>query len=221
MIRNELPAATPQPAIFKRGQPGEYVRISFDIDDTLICGPSVPAEQYVRWWSRWRYPERLRHGARALMKELTRRGCRIWIYTSSNRPAHYLKSWFRSMGIPVEGVINQTLHERTVGRRGPSKYPPAFLIDLHIDDSPGVAMEGADHQFAVLVVSPDDPAWVERVLNEVDARISSNSDWSARRLVSSQSFDVKRILRNCLARISLWGYRIPAYAVGHTRSDPA
>lgn len=197
------------------------MRISFDIDDTLICGSSVPTEPCVSWWRRRRYPERLRHGARALMSELTQRGCRIWIYTSSDRPAHYLKSWFRIMGIPIEGVINQTRHERTVGLRGPSKYPPAFRIDLHIDDSPGVAMEGADHQFAVLVVSPEDKDWVDRVLSEVDARISSNSDWSARQLVSSQPFDVKRILRNCLARISLWGYRIPAYAVGDTRPDPA
>jgi hypothetical protein len=132
-----------------------------------------------------------------------------------------LKSWFASFGIPLEGVVNLDRHERTVGLRGPSKFPPAFGIDLHVDDSSGVAMEGADHRFAVLVVSPEDSGWVERVLHEVDARISANSHWSARQLVSSQPFDVKRILRNCLARISLWGYRIPAYAVGDTRPDPA
>jgi hypothetical protein len=171
----------------------QCVRISFDIDDTLICGPSTPTEQHVRWWSRWRYPERIRHGARELMKELTRRGCRIWIYTSSDRPAHYLKSWFRSMGIPVEGVINQTRHEQKVGLRGPSKYPPAFQIDLHIDDSPGVAMEGVDHQFAVLIVSPEDSDWAERVLSEVDARIQSNPHWSTRQLArKSRSADYLR-----------------------------
>ena len=129
------------------------------------------------------------------MNELSRRGCRIWIYTSSDRPTHYLKSWFKSMGIPVEGVINQTLHEQVVGLRGPSKYPPAFKIDLHIDDSLGVAMEGMDHQFAVLVVSPEDSGWAARVLNEVDMRIRSNSDWSARRLAPSRPFDIKRIFR--------------------------
>jgi hypothetical protein len=197
------------------------VRISFDIDDTLICGPSVPTEQHVRWWSRWRYPERLRHGARALMHELTQRGCRIWIYTSSDRPTHYLKSWFKSMGIPVEGVINRTLHERAVGLRGPSKYPPAFRIDLHIDDSLGVAMEGADHQFAVLVVSPEDPGWAEQVLSEVDARIHSNAHWRARRLAPSRPFDVKRIFRDGLARVSRLDRRMPSYTVGGAKPDPA
>lgn len=177
------------------------MRVSFDIDDTLICGPSVPTEQHVRWWSCWRYPERLRHGSRALMKELIRKGCRIWIYTSSDRPTHYLKSWFRSIGIPVEGVINRTLHERAVGLRGPSKYPPAFRIDLHIDDSLGVAMEGADHQFAVLVISPEDPDWARRVLEEVDARIRSNSQWSAQRLALGRLLDVKRVFRDSLPRI--------------------
>jgi hypothetical protein len=56
-----------------------------------------------------------------------------------------------------------------VGTRGPSKYPPAFGIHLHVDDSVGVAMEGQDHQFAVVVVSPEDPDWAARVLAAVDA----------------------------------------------------
>jgi FMN phosphatase YigB (HAD superfamily) len=184
------------------------VRISFDLDDTLICGPSVPTEQHVRWWSRWRYPERIRHGARELMKELTRRECRIWIYTSSDRPIDYLKAWFGSMRIPVEGVINQTLHEQRIGLRGPSKYPPAFQIDLHIDDSPGVAMEGADHQFNVLVISPDDPHWTQRVLSEVDARIQSNPHWRARQLPPSRRFDVRRIFRELFDQPELAANRL-------------
>ena len=109
------------------------------------------------WWRRWRYPERLRRGTRSLITALIRRRCKIWIYTSSGRCPRYLKSWFANFGIPVEGVVNLDRHERTVGLRGPSKFPPAFGIDLHVDDSPGVAMEGADHRFPVLVVAPHDP----------------------------------------------------------------
>jgi hypothetical protein len=177
------------------------VRISFDIDDTLICGTSVPTEQDASWWRRWRYPEQLRHGTRSLMTALVRRRCRIWIYTSSGRSRRHLKGWFESFGIPIEGVVNQTMHEKTVGLRGPSKYPPAFHIDLHVDDSPGVAMEGADHRFAVLVIDPDDKDWVNRVLNEVDARLDSSPHWRARRVAKSPWDDFKRLCRERLA----WG----------------
>ena len=156
------------------------MHISFDIDDTLVCDASVPFEHSGSWWRRRRYPEPMRRGTRALMAALVRRRCKIWIYTSSDRPLHYLKSWFRACGIPLAGVVNQTVHAREVGWRGPSKYPPAFGIDLHVDDSPGVAMEGAEHRFEVLVVAPDDPDWVARILDEVDARIRSNPYWSAR-----------------------------------------
>ena len=155
------------------------------------------------------------------MTALMRRGCKIWVYTSSSRSPRRLQSWFAGFGIPLEGVVNLDRHERAVGLRGPSKFPPAFGIDLHVDDSSGVALEGADHQFAVLVVSPEDSEWVERVLHDVDARIRSNAHWSARQLASSQPFNVKRMLRDGLARLSRWGYRIPAYAVGDTRPDPA
>ena len=197
------------------------MRISFDIDDTLICDSSVPTEQHVAWWRRWRYPERLRRGTRSLMTALIRRRCKIWIYTSSGRCPRYLKSWFASFGIPVEGIVNLDRHERTVGLRGPSKFPPAFGIDLHVDDSLGVAMEGADHRFPVLVVAPHDSDWVERVLSEVDARIGSNAHWRARQFISNRSFDAKRIFRDCLVRLSLSDHQNPAYVVGDTKPDPA
>ena len=193
------------------------MRISFDIDDTLICDCSVPTEQHVSRWRRWRYPEPLRRGTRSLMTALIQRRCKIWIYTSSARCPRYLKSWFASFGIPIEGVVNLDRHERTVGLRGPSKFPPAFGIDLHVDDSSGVAMEGIDHRFSVLVIAPHDSDWVERVLSEVDARIDSNAHWSARQLASSQPSDIKRMLRDGLARLSRWDYRTPAYAVSAPR----
>jgi hypothetical protein len=147
------------------------MRISFDIDDTLVCGPTVPTEQFVRWWRRWLYPELLRRGTRALMQELLTRRCQPWIYTTSYRSPRYLRRWFASFGIPIHGVVNQYRHEKAVGRQGPSKYPPGFGIDLHVDDSDGVAEEGRRHHFRVLIVSPDDPQWTARVLEAVDSAL--------------------------------------------------
>jgi hypothetical protein len=152
------------------------MRISFDVDDTLVCGPHVPTEQFVPWWRRWGYPELLRRGTRDLMRELLARRSRVWIYTTSYRPLRYLRRWFACLGVPLEGVVNQYRHERVL--RGsadlsyhcPSKYPPAFGIDLHVDDSEGVAQEGKKHHFRVLVVSPEDPDWTSRVLEAVDGK---------------------------------------------------
>jgi len=151
------------------------MRISFDIDDTLVCGPDVPVEQSVPWWCRWMYPERLRHGTRELMRELAGRNHRLWIYTTSYRGPWYLRGWFRSIGIRVEDVVNQDRHDQVIGRMRfagypPSKYPRAFGIDLHIDDSEGVAMEGREHGFRVLVVSPNDVDWTTRVLEAVEEK---------------------------------------------------
>ncbi len=195
------------------------MRISFDLDDTLICDPSVPAEQHVSWWRRWRYPERLRSGTRSLMAALMRRGCEIWIYTSSGRSPRYLKSWFSSCGISIEGIVNLDRHAQIVGLRGPSKFPPAFGIDLHIDDSKGVAMEGKSHQFPVLIIDPNDPHWVERVLDEVDTLIESNGRWQERRSLLNQPFDLGQFFRDCLARLSSSEQRIPAYAVAIAKPD--
>src|SRR5262245_16440490 len=144
------------------------IHVSFDIDDTLVCAASVPTEQHLPFWLRRRYPERVRRGFRSLALQLRRRGCHIWVYTTSRRPADYLAGWFRSMGVPLAGVVNQSRHEAVVGGRGPSKYPPAFGIGLHIDDSEGVAMEGSAHGFRVVLVAPEDERWDERILRAVD-----------------------------------------------------
>lgn len=145
------------------------LRVSFDIDDTLVCGAGVPSEQLVPFLYRRRYPEPLRKGARGLLRSLDASGCRLWVYTSSSRPAAYLTGWFRSLGIRLEGVVNLERHSEVVGCRGPSKLPSAFGIGLHVDDSEGVAMEAEAHGFRVLVVSPQDERWTERVLGAVEA----------------------------------------------------
>lgn len=143
------------------------MRISFDVDDTLVCYSGTPTEQHLSWLWQWWYPEPLRRGTRDLMHELRRQGHSLWIYTTSYRPLGYLRGWFRSLGVRLEGVVNQDRHEQVIGRRGPSKFPPAFGIDLHIDDSSGVGEEGARHRFRVLVVDPRDLDWTTKVLAAV------------------------------------------------------
>jgi hypothetical protein len=151
------------------------LRVSFDLDDTLVCDASVPSEHLVPLLYRRRYPERLRWGTRALLRALEARGCRLWLYTTSGRPAAYLDGWFRSLGVRLEGVVNQLRHAEVVGSRGPSKLPSAFGIGLHVDDSEGVAMEARAHGFRALVISPHDQGWAERVLGAV-AALRAESD---------------------------------------------
>jgi hypothetical protein len=50
----------------------------------------------------------------------------------------------------------------------PSKFPPAFGIDLHVDDSEGVRMEGQEYGFRVVQVDPHDIFWMHKVLHAVD-----------------------------------------------------
>lgn len=150
------------------------MRISFDLDDTLICYRSATAyEPRPAWYRRmFASEEPLRLGAVSLMHALRGRGCELWVYTTSYRSPGSVRRWLRSYGIRVKRVVNQDVHDRYL-KRGPNDYPPsknpsAFGIDLHVDDSEGVRIEGHQHGFRVVVVAPDDPAWVEKVLAAVE-----------------------------------------------------
>ena len=146
------------------------MRISFDLDDTLICyQPGVPLEPSLSWpWRLVVHDEPLRLGARSLMRELARLGHELNVYTTSYRSPIGVRLWLRGHGIRIREVINQDTHDRRLrihpDDRPPSKNPRAFGFHLHIDDSEGVGIEGRQHGFRVVVISPDDPLWAEKVL---------------------------------------------------------
>jgi hypothetical protein len=147
------------------------MRISFDLDDTLICyRDGTPCEPRLWWPLRWLMKdEPLRRGARELAGELRRRGHELWIYTTSHRRPMWVRLWLRAHGIRVGGVVNGERHARCFGEcSSPSKRPHAFEIDLHVDDSRGVAMEGEAHGFNVCVIDPGDADWASKVLAAVD-----------------------------------------------------
>ncbi|MNP27482.1 hypothetical protein D3C76_1203950 [compost metagenome] len=82
-------------------------------------------------------------------------------------------------GIHVDGVVNSDRHQHILAQNGlehsPSKLPSAFDIDLHVDDSEGVRLEGVDHGFRVVVVCPKDQNWAQKVMDaavDVQARLA-------------------------------------------------
>jgi len=142
------------PASLSSGVGRFVMRVSFDIDDTLVChSPEALVEigylpvRVYRWFG-----EPLRRGTCSLVSELRRRGCSIWVYTTSGRSRFQVRRWLLLYGIRVDGVVNDDLHRLEMSGLGfshpPSKYPPAFGIDLHVDDSAGVQMEGEQARFS-------------------------------------------------------------------------
>lgn len=148
------------------------MRISFDLDDTLICHrDDVPREpNRVPWILRYWFREPLRKGAVELLAGLQQQGHEIWVYTTSYRSSPYIRWFLRFHGIRITRVVNQTIHENHCGRNGgPTKAPHLFGIDVHIDDLEGVAIEGRQYGFQVIQVDWNDPQWVGKVLAGITA----------------------------------------------------
>jgi hypothetical protein len=151
---------------------GTAVRIAFDLDDTLIpCSHAFPLEAPTRL-ARWLRVEPVRRGTVHLMRRLRATGCDVWVYTTSLRQPLAVRLQVLAYGIRLGGVINSDRHVRHL-RRGPvewrscSKYPPAFNIDLLVDDLEGVVLEGRRFGFRAVRVCPADENWAARVLATV------------------------------------------------------
>lgn len=126
------------------------MKISFDLDDTIISTTKFSLEKE-SFWSKIIGAERIRFGTIRLFKELKAKNHKIYVYTTSYRSKIKIKLMFLSYGIPIDFVVNQQLHERRVRKKGKnvSKFPPEFGIDIHIDDSLGVEMEGKGKSLAL------------------------------------------------------------------------
>lgn len=154
------------------------MRVSFDLDDTLICyGKVVPCEPVKLPLLKFWLNEPLRQGTRALIADLKRSGCDVCICTSSSRSPLLVRLWMALHGVWIGRIITQETYTAYLRRfpdsQPPSKNPRAFGIDLHIDDSEGVKREGDRYGFDVLVIAPDDSDWARRVVEEVKRRMPS------------------------------------------------
>ena len=140
------------------------MRIAFDLDNTLIrCGYDFSLEKSRRRiWAKLLGGEQLRQGIKLLTDHCRQHGWEVWVYTTSYRSTWHIRKLFWLHGIRLDGVVNQQRHDREAQARC-TKHPPSFGIDLLVDDSEGVRIEGERHGFRVLVVAPQDAQWAEKV----------------------------------------------------------
>lgn len=148
------------------------MRIAFDLDGTLIpSGFAFATESRLpKTLAAWCGMEPLRAGAAALMRWMQAQGDEVWVYTTSYRSTAYIRILFLLHGIALDGIVNQAVHDRRLKRQAGmprcSKYPPAFGIDLLIDDQEGVLLEAQRHGFNTIWVKPDAPDWTGQVRTE-------------------------------------------------------
>ncbi len=146
------------------------MRIAFDLDETLIPGRDpFPLEPLPKNPFRRRFcTEPLREGAPALIRQIWQHGHEVWIYTTSFRKPLATRLMFRAYGARIGKVINVPVHKRRMRRFGEAyktctKYPPAFAIDLLIDNCEGVAAEARKYNYEMLLVEPGDPDWIDKI----------------------------------------------------------
>lgn len=140
------------------------LRVAFDLDDTLIIPNSKRVEKIVQYklLSKIFKVEKLRLSTKEIFKFFEEENCELWIYTTSYRSVRYIKWLFLVHGIKLNGIVNQEIHKKNVSLTI-SKYPPAFNIDILIDDSKGVLLEGSQNNFDVIQIDPDNLNWVEKI----------------------------------------------------------
>jgi len=142
--------------------------ISFDLDDTLIPANETdfPTEQR-NLFQKILGVERIRNRASELFRHLKEQGHKVGIYTTSYRPKLKLRLHLLTYGISPDFIITEKENRQELSRRqiNCSKYPPAFNIDLHIDDLPGVEREGQTYSFQTIIIKKDDIDWLNKIKN--------------------------------------------------------
>ena len=145
------------------------MRISFDIDNTIIPYSDEFEVEKNNSILNLISNEKIRTGTVDLFNSLESAGHEIWIYTTSFRPIWKLKLIFWKYGLRPTKFINQDVNLKVLKSKGinASKNPNCFNIDLHVDDSEGVGIEGERYNFRTIIVSPKNRNWVKHIISEV------------------------------------------------------
>lgn len=151
----------------------QKMRVSFDLDEVLfVNAANHETERILPHPLRYMYKERLRYGAPRLINELQSLGYEVWVYTTSFRSEHYIRSYFALYNIHFDGIVNGQRHQKEVqGNRKeplPMKLPNRYKISLHIDDEEVVASYGREYGFDVYQLNAQDDEWVEKILAYAD-----------------------------------------------------
>jgi len=160
------------------------MKISFDIDNTLVPYSDDFQVEQTKSILNFISNEKLRLGTIKLFNKLEEDNHEILIYTTSFRPIWKLKLLFAKYGLFPNGFINQKINIKALKQANSqtSKNPKLFNIDLHIDDSEGVKIEGERMGFDTLIIEPKNENWTSKVLNEVK-RKQLNLDWQFKELI--------------------------------------
>ncbi len=143
--------------------------ISFDIDNTLIpYSDEFPVEKR-SFRGKMLGAEPIRKGTIQLFKELEGQGHELWIYTTSFRTKLNIKRTFWAYGLSPTRIINETINLNLLKQHQckASKIPKLFGIDLHIDDSEGVGIEGERYGFRTIIIPPNDRDWVQKIMSNI------------------------------------------------------
>ena len=145
------------------------MRISFDLDNTLIPYNSEFPVEKRNFLGRLLGVEKLRKGSIEFLKELQEKGHSVHVYTTSYRSKRSIRKSFAFYGIRLKSVVNEKVNRSTLRELNInlSKYPPAFNFDLHIDDAPGLQLEANNFKFRVLILSPNNHNWTDSILKAI------------------------------------------------------
>jgi len=143
--------------------------VSFDIDNTLIPYSNEFEIIYPNKFFKLIGAEPIRKGTHELFRYLRQNNYEIWIYTTSFRSTFHLRKTFWAHQLYPNRFINEPINQKILRKNNcrASKNPKFFGIDLHIDDSEGVAKEGEIYDFKTVIISVNDDNWVETIKKSI------------------------------------------------------
>ncbi|UZR96779.1 hypothetical protein [Chondrinema litorale] len=152
------------------------MRIAIDLDGTLVRGNyPFPLEKVAQEYEDiFLSRECLRAGICELYSYIKESNYEFWIYTFSFRKIEEIECLFKKYNVQLDGIINYMIHKGRISEidleelRWIQKYPPAFGIDLLVDDLEEVKLDGDRLKFEVLLLKEKDLHWVEKVIDKLN-----------------------------------------------------
>ena len=138
---------------------------SMDLDEIIMVKDGArPMEP--KPWCAFLFRERIREGVPALISELQKMGCDVWVYTGGYYSTAYIRALLRAYRVQPNGIINGLRVKKRAGQIRAS-FRSKYAVSVHCDTENVTCVRTGSKEYDIAELSGDEITWASETMKAI------------------------------------------------------
>ena len=139
---------------------------SMDLDEVVLAKGASPKESRPWYAPGFLIRERVREGVPALISELQRMGCDVWVYAGGYYSTAYVNTLLKMYRVKVNGVVNG-LRDKNRARHLREEFRKKYVSSIHCDLESVTCVRTGTKEYDLTELTGSEGAWAAETIKAV------------------------------------------------------